>query len=371
MKNQKGVINLALPIVIAVVLLGIIAFGYFWYLPKVNENKNANTNQVVVNTNVNQNANSNQNTNGTVIVNGNENVNSSANTNTNTVVNSNTNTAGYETYTNNTLKFSIKHPAGWTIDDASTPNKVWFNPVGTEQLDSIEVETRSLTDWLASFDSDIVEQRTITVDGYTGTQVDLTAFFLQETAIPKDGQLYIIRSNRYIKDLNLLSTFQFTDETAGWKTYISTLANFTIDYNPDWMTTGFEGLQSTFGPNSDVLYFHSQPSNGDYICVDIRIGSTVSNFSLTGGEVIATLPNGLKIYQQQKMYQDKSYPMLTLTRSDTSVITAPNGQLLWVMAMFNCVQGDIGNTSLNYQQQLSDERFLQAIEMLKTFAFSS
>ncbi|MFH1367282.1 MAG: hypothetical protein ABIH38_04860 [Patescibacteria group bacterium] len=44
MTNQKGVINLAIPIVIAAALIGAVAFGYFYWLPKEKENNNTNTN---------------------------------------------------------------------------------------------------------------------------------------------------------------------------------------------------------------------------------------------------------------------------------------------------------------------------------------
>jgi hypothetical protein len=123
MKNQKGVIHLAIPIIIAVVLAGIIAFGYFWYLPKVKENKNVNTNQVVVNTNINQNqnANLNQNTNGTIVVNGNVNSNVNSSANTNTAVD----TTGWKTYTNTTYSYVIKYPTSWELGD-SNPANVFF-----------------------------------------------------------------------------------------------------------------------------------------------------------------------------------------------------------------------------------------------------
>lgn len=140
--NQKGLAQIPLFITIAVILAGVIALGYFWYLPKVNENKNANTNQVVVNTNVNQNqnANLNQNTNGTVLVrepyhwyNENTNNNSNANkvieVNENLNTNSNSNsssdkTTKWKTYSNDTWKFSFKYPGEWTTIKDNFPTEI-------------------------------------------------------------------------------------------------------------------------------------------------------------------------------------------------------------------------------------------------------
>ncbi len=116
-----------------------------------------------------------------------------------------------ETYTSTTLGFSIQHPVGWKVDDTSTPNKVWFNPVETEAVDSIEVENGTLTSWLKDFTNDILTQVDLTIDGYPAQQINLNSFNLQMTAIEKDDKLYVIASNRDIKKLGLVSTFHFTD----------------------------------------------------------------------------------------------------------------------------------------------------------------
>ncbi len=118
-----------------------------------------------------------------------------------------------ETYTSTSLGFSIQHPVGWKVDDTSTPNKVWFNPVETEAVDSIEVENGTLTSWLKAFENDISTQTDLTVDGYPAKQIDLNSFNLQMTAVEKDGKLYVITSNRDIKKLGLASTFRFTYAT--------------------------------------------------------------------------------------------------------------------------------------------------------------
>ncbi len=129
----------------------------------------------------------------------------------------------WQTYTNSQLGFSIKHPAGWKIDDTTTPNKVWFNPRETEAVDSIEVSTKTRNEWLSGFyEDEIVEQRNLVVDGYPAVQIDLDAFGLQETGIFKDGKLYTIVSNQQIKELNILSTFRFTDDVSDSQMYTDT-----------------------------------------------------------------------------------------------------------------------------------------------------
>ncbi len=119
-------------------------------------------------------------------------------------------TAGWKTYTNANLGISLKHPDGWTIDETSTPNKVWFNSSGSEMVDSVEVRTTTQTPEQWSSAQEDVQQRTsLTVGGLPAIRIDRTTFNLSEWAVKNGDRLYLIRSNKSIKDLNILSTFTF------------------------------------------------------------------------------------------------------------------------------------------------------------------
>ncbi|MFA5070373.1 MAG: hypothetical protein WC528_03765 [Patescibacteria group bacterium] len=266
MKNQKGVINLALPIVIAVVLLGIIAFGYFWYLPKVNENNNANTNQVAVNTNVsqNQNANSNQNTNATVVVNGNANTNS----NTNTAVD----TTGWKTYANTTYSYVVKYPTSWELGDSNPANVFFKNGTYGSAYEGGDTGIRikfynspddmatlkgpvdgthysSLAQWIQANKNYVPELAVVSSSflGLTGHEAAWPAmageyrFFLERNSkIMVISLIYLNSPARNINSIGrpeftaeeqaFFDSFQFTDETAGWKTYTNEDYYFTIKY---------------------------------------------------------------------------------------------------------------------------------------------
>lgn len=123
-------------------------------------------------------------------------------------------TAGWKTYTNTTLGFSIKHPDGWRIDDTSTNKKVWFNPSGTENVDSIEVGTAAKTlDQL--YDETDVGPGTktrITLGGQPAIRFDLAEFALTEIRCMYKGKLFSINTNGDLKNNPaILSTFAFMD----------------------------------------------------------------------------------------------------------------------------------------------------------------
>ena len=120
--NQKGTKQIPLLIIIAVVLIGAIVYGYFFYNKDEEASKNTNTGEKNANiavTNTNKNANLNTN------VSVNENVNVSSNTNA--TINTNTNTpipvpeveeiVVDNTYTNSECGYSLTLPDGWYAYD--------------------------------------------------------------------------------------------------------------------------------------------------------------------------------------------------------------------------------------------------------------
>ena len=123
-------------------------------------------------------------------------------------------TAGWKTYTNTTIGFTIKHPDGWRIDDTSTSNKVWFNPSGTENVDSIEVGTTTKTLDQLYEEADVApgtKSRT-TLGGQPAIRFDLAEFALTEIRCIYQGKLISINTNGDLKrDPVILSTFQFAN----------------------------------------------------------------------------------------------------------------------------------------------------------------
>ncbi len=168
------------------------------------------------------------------------------------------------------------------------------------------------------------------------------------------------------------------DLTAGWRTYSNSVAHFTMKYDPGWTTQGTENLQTNFGPNSTSLMFTSVAvtkdtisQNGDYACVQTQIGSGASDYQLSGGSVVATLSDGLKLYQEKKTYQGKEYPQLTITDSNMrSVVKSSDGTNVLTIGLFDCAEGDVGSAKLSYQQMLDSQLYQTTLNTLKTFAFT-
>lgn len=209
MLQRRG--NTLIPVVIIILALaaaiGVFAFS-IW--PK-DEEFDVNPPIVRTHTNSLENNNStdtNRNVNAVNI-----NVNSA---NTNTAVNSNTSvdqTKDWKTYENASLGFSLRHPADWEIDDTSTPNKVWFNPVGAEILDSIQTQAadRTLEQIYANADSSDGTKEYTTLGGERAVRLNLASFGLVQIYATHNNKLYVVGTNNQLKkNPKILETFTFT-----------------------------------------------------------------------------------------------------------------------------------------------------------------
>ncbi|MFH1366794.1 MAG: PsbP-related protein [Patescibacteria group bacterium] len=246
MKNQKGFALLALLIPAAIILIGLVAFGRYYYLPKVNENKNANTNQVAVNTNLNQ------NTNATVVVDGNTNLNLNTNTSTDE-------TAEWKTYTNTTYGYSFKYPASFQLNTQNQPTEVVVSNENTGNIKITLVHKQYNVDDLISDQSEYTGIASKSVGGKNGYAYGYAdaGWGFSYIKLPLNYETIIISFSSSIEMTNsisdnatfqnqVLSTFQFTDETAVWKTYNNSTYKYQIKYPDNWFTKSCTAAYTAF-----------------------------------------------------------------------------------------------------------------------------
>ena len=335
MTNQKGIINLAIPIVIAAVLIGVVAFGYFYWLPK--EKENNNTNQVVANTNSNENENENENssTNGVIVV------NASANANANT--NSAVDTTGWKTYENNDYKFKFKYPQYYQDISAASPisRQKDIYMTETDSTGTRYIKYRSSSVAKLSFQANPTtehaypilqgsvfladEYRFVDVSGGVEYGYDASGktWWENDTSGKKNAELQTIKfnnltgyrfragdagsgnftiavvseSNSYIleismwidpdtqnKDENVLDkifkTIEFTKETAcsdGWSTYTNQKYGYTVKYPNTMTVTKLKQIDFSLSPQEEAngLTFAQKFANyGEELCVTFKISNT-------------------------------------------------------------------------------------------------
>lgn len=382
MKNQKGFSPLALLIIAAVILIGLVAFGRFYYLPKVNENKNANTNQVVVNTNENQNqnANLNQNTNSTIVVNGNANTNA----NTNSAVDE---TANWKTYTNSIWGFSLKYPSEWTIVCDKLPKElVKYTYISTDSLvlgqnaacnqalpNAVSLTVSINPDAFEGYNYNKVLIITQKDNGYVITKEnnnnveDNTRYSAQAmdssyTDNSKNDKKFVFTYNEPInngiKDTilrKILSTFQFTDETVSWKTYTNTEKGFGFKYPSDWTAIPLadEGSLSSLVALKSPLFSPAHNIQGE-ICVgrftnpnNISLPAywqLVNDLGVTATPVSATI-NGFEAQRLDKLSNPQTFP------SPRTQVHIKAGNTIYSF--------DIQNVNGNFEEQI--ETFNQIV----------
>ncbi|RJO59600.1 hypothetical protein C4546_01380 [Candidatus Parcubacteria bacterium] len=207
MKNPKGFIPVAVALIV-VVVAALIAGGSYYYTKSLNKNTNTvtNTNVAVVNENTNAIVNTN-----TTVVNGNTNtvVNTNGNLNTNTVVNSNTNTdttSGWKTYASTKYGFSLKYPLTMRVLEVNETSGIILR-VGVEGS--------------ANGDNVLVYNKS------SNTGIPYS------TVKSESGKAFVI-SHVGVEADQILSTFTFLDETAGWKTYTNSEYGWTMKYPTNW-----------------------------------------------------------------------------------------------------------------------------------------
>lgn len=187
-----------------------------------------------------------------------------------------------------------------------------------------------------------------------------------------------------------ISPTSVANENANWKTFNSEQGGFTVKYPSDWEAKMFEEIKYDTNRSESGFSFYSKlPQRdavmGDYMCVDFRIrtgkwslGMIQSKDNdvpggyqrLQNGADLTMLDNNFKVIESKNNLEDKDYVTLNVT-SDKNIypVDLPNGKQLSVIATFNCIEGDINNIQLTYDQQLQSKDYKQAIEILKSIKF--
>ncbi len=252
MFNQKGVA--VVPIIILLVV-GVVIVGAVWYtllLPKTPAG-NTNTSQVVTNTNT------------------------AANTNTTA-----DDTAGWKTYTNSAGGYSIRYPSEWltgiTSGITSTENPAqFFDERAANQTElmmgtKIEIyyedsQATSLKEAVGSKDaqSSILSETDITLDSIPAVRRSKTGPLSNYTNV-----VYVIFNKKLISIVQyipedekkdsytsifnqILSTFQFLDDTTGWKTYKNGAVGYSLLYPADWSLRDGESVFFQTADNKSVV----------------------------------------------------------------------------------------------------------------------
>jgi hypothetical protein len=281
--NQKGIATLLILGLVAAIIIAGLSFAYVKYI-KPGKNENKNTNQVAVNANLNANTNQNSNLNINANLNANANAEVNANANTNTAVD----TSGWKTYDNTTYGYVVKYPASWKLGDSNPANVFFKNGTygGTYEggdtgiriefynspddmstlkgpVDGAHYDT--LAQWVQANKNYVPElfianSSFLGLSGYEAAWPAMAGeykFFLEKGSkimvvsliylnSPERNKNSIGRPEFTVEEQSFFNTFQFTDETAGWKTYTNTEYSYTFKYPTTWFEINQEDRPSNY-----------------------------------------------------------------------------------------------------------------------------
>lgn len=204
MTNQKSLAPILTLGFIAALLIAAMSYGYVKYIKPKNDNKN--TNQVAVNSNTTAEE-----------------------------------TKDWQTYVNDAFRYSLKYPLDWVVDEADPRNVIIKNTADkTDNFLTIKVESGDpAVGNLADLDSEACEHTSVLIGGHNSNK---SSCFLYS----KEATIYTYYLNLGIDRYSLsyrgnqtslvpiyeqiVSTFKFTDETAGWQTYANNTYGYQIKF---------------------------------------------------------------------------------------------------------------------------------------------
>lgn len=157
----------------------------------------------------------------------------------------------FTSYLSNTVHYSIKYSSNWTLDgtvfsDENGDKIAEFSP-GAVYFSSTQScsDQSSESEW-----AEELERTNITIGSYSGIKIiqkaavdggDIPYWYPNKYCLQSGTSAFFITF--YERELGkgdralfekILSTFQFTDEIADWKTYTDSQYNFQIKYPPTW-----------------------------------------------------------------------------------------------------------------------------------------
>lgn len=159
-------------------------------------------------------------------------------------------TAGWKTYTNTQYGFEVKYPADWkeivgTASQATLSKVSLVKPAGPSEEfpDTLDISVLSLT-VERLFSEAHPSYRNIESVQFAGISAQKFNNAPLESmgradhtliAVPRNGSLILLDYQTDADVNQILSTFKFSDPTAGWKTYTNTQYGYSFKYPSDWV----------------------------------------------------------------------------------------------------------------------------------------
>lgn len=393
MTKQKGYIHIAVLVVTIVIAIALVAVAW-WYKT---EREKTNTNTVQTNTNTVTNKATNTGT------------NANANINTNTVADE---MADWKTYTNEAYSFSFKYPTDWKLEEPSQAEMVngvvvsLRSPATEELLQEEKIDLGYSYDLVVSFwsniknesarggswegqrnytdladyftDKNAVKHKTgeITVNGQTAYEVSIGGAGLNYGVMIEHNGIYQLsfettwdKSKFSSIGSQILSTFQFTNETAGWKTYTNSAIGYTVKYPTDW--TVEETDESSQIVNGQIVKYITitNPSTEHSLHIGVRktgdtqtdiwarTGIGAGDFQAGSTVVIA----GIQVQTTELVYQGKAVEIFYSPLEHATQPVAIGGYD--VSAFFSNMTGDATDLTLSTDYQTANT-------ILSTLTFS-
>jgi hypothetical protein len=148
------------------------------------------------------------------------------------------------------------------------------------------------------------------------------------------------------------------------------IESYNFSYPLGWDMVDF-GM--TYGQQSISLIKKLSADNKNYLCVDFgfRTADFYKHFKdpderkLTGGLTMKDFGKGYSFYS----WKNNSAGYL-IDKDVKNVATLANNVKLQVSVMFNCIQSDTDNLTLNYDQQVSSKEYQEAINIIESLVKS-
>ncbi|MFC1687245.1 hypothetical protein ACFL0L_01605 [Patescibacteria group bacterium] len=287
MNYQKGFTHWVVVILISVIAVGLVGAAWYYEENKEEVTTTTNTGTINVNTNIVP-TNSAVNTNTAV------NVNSS--TNTNTVIDE---TDDWQVHRDDfRYGFTFKYPTDWEFSF-------------TDQLDKSEILFRVSNSNGSKFDvlplgdfdfelSEIITSETVIIDGQSAQKTvykdspnyeiySIIDYELNEWT--SSNRIELIPTNEADAEIlqNILSTFEFLQDTSDWLTYTNDEYGYSISYPNDWTTTS-----TLASPGSIGIY---APSDSAHITIVPDYGINTLGFDALTQSTTQTILGGEAVTQ--------------------------------------------------------------------------
>lgn len=166
------------------------------------------------------------------------------------------------------------------------------------------------------------------------------------------------------------------DSYAGWKTYSSTLGDFSLRYPASWDLSGFRGEEpldaSEMNGYESLIRLQSKLGRVDDFGININVSTDTSSrqYPTYGSGTTTQLANGITLWQgkEQEVWATgpitNNCPELQIGTDDKYSRLLPSGDYLSVYGSFCWGQNE--TTAKTYAQQVASSEWATAIAIVKS-----